>query len=129
MSKTHVSISKAAPVAFPWINADRGRILTSADTITRGPLPDKGPTPATNNLEEFCKKHYEKLLPIMTDKYEYERRKKEKLEEVKARLDFGEARKKSTKDRNQHILNLGQCCQEDKDVLAARATVLASSQG
>ncbi|GKA04422.1 reverse transcriptase domain-containing protein [Tanacetum coccineum] len=31
------------------------------------------------------------------DKYEYERRKKEKLEEVKARLDFGEARRKSTK--------------------------------
>ncbi|GKF38328.1 hypothetical protein Tco_0118389, partial [Tanacetum coccineum] len=30
-------------------------------------------------------------------KYEYERRKKEKLEEVKARLDFGEARRKSTK--------------------------------
>ncbi|GKD79315.1 hypothetical protein Tco_1341936 [Tanacetum coccineum] len=41
--------------------------------------------------------HYEKLLPIMADKYEYERRKKEKLEEVKARLDFGEARRKSTK--------------------------------
>ncbi|GJU00301.1 putative E3 ubiquitin-protein ligase LIN [Tanacetum coccineum] len=37
------------------------------------------------------------MLPIMADKYEYERRKKEKLEEVKARLDFGEARRKSTK--------------------------------
>ncbi|GJZ84995.1 hypothetical protein Tco_0650334 [Tanacetum coccineum] len=49
------------------------------------------------DLKEFCEKHYEKLLPIMTDKYEYERRKKEKLEEVKARLDFGEAWKKSTK--------------------------------
>ncbi|GJY68823.1 hypothetical protein Tco_0471805, partial [Tanacetum coccineum] len=49
------------------------------------------------DLEEFCEKHYEKLLPIMADKYEYERRKKEKLEEVKARLDFGEARRKSTK--------------------------------
>ncbi|GJS07504.1 hypothetical protein Tco_0364300 [Tanacetum coccineum] len=33
----------------------------------------------------------------MADKYEYEQRKKEKLEEVKARLDFGEARKKSTR--------------------------------
>ncbi|GJQ89699.1 hypothetical protein Tco_0000838 [Tanacetum coccineum] len=31
------------------------------------------------------------------DKYEYEKRKKEKLEEVKARLDFGDARKKSTR--------------------------------
>ncbi|GKF02652.1 reverse transcriptase domain-containing protein [Tanacetum coccineum] len=49
------------------------------------------------DLEEFCEKHYEKLLPIMADKYEYERRKKEKLEEVKVRLDFGEARRKSTK--------------------------------
>ncbi|GJT55899.1 reverse transcriptase domain-containing protein [Tanacetum coccineum] len=33
----------------------------------------------------------------MAGKYEYEQRKKEKLEEVKARLDFGEARKKSTR--------------------------------
>ncbi|GKF01701.1 hypothetical protein Tco_0028624, partial [Tanacetum coccineum] len=33
----------------------------------------------------------------MTDKYEDEQRKKEKLEEVKARLDFGDARKKSTR--------------------------------
>ncbi|GJZ39562.1 hypothetical protein Tco_0586125 [Tanacetum coccineum] len=49
------------------------------------------------DLEEFCEKHYEKLLPIMADKYEYEKRKKEKLEEVKARLDFGDARKKSTR--------------------------------
>ncbi|GKB55995.1 reverse transcriptase domain-containing protein, partial [Tanacetum coccineum] len=48
-------------------------------------------------LEEFCEKHYEKLLPIMADKYEHERRKKEKLEEIKARLDFGEVRKRTTK--------------------------------
>ncbi|GJV43676.1 hypothetical protein Tco_1428212 [Tanacetum coccineum] len=40
------------------------------------------------DLEEFCEKHYEKLLPIKADKYEYEQRKKEKLEEVKAQLDF-----------------------------------------
>ncbi|GKE78156.1 reverse transcriptase domain-containing protein, partial [Tanacetum coccineum] len=56
-----------------------------------------GPPFNDPDLEEFCEKHYEKLLPIMADKYEYERRKKEKLEEVKARLDFGEARKKSTR--------------------------------
>ncbi|GKE24843.1 hypothetical protein Tco_1436355, partial [Tanacetum coccineum] len=36
-------------------------------------------------LEEFCKKHYEKLLPIMADKYEYEQRKKEKLETMSPR--------------------------------------------
>ncbi|GJY79863.1 hypothetical protein Tco_0492614 [Tanacetum coccineum] len=33
----------------------------------------------------------------MADKYEYEKRKKEKLDEIKARLDFGDARKKSTR--------------------------------
>ncbi|GKC42223.1 hypothetical protein Tco_1059945 [Tanacetum coccineum] len=54
-------------------------------------------TTSAVDLEEFCEKHYEKLLPIMADKYEYEQRKKEKLEEVKARLNFGEARKKSTR--------------------------------
>ncbi|GJX28118.1 reverse transcriptase domain-containing protein [Tanacetum coccineum] len=41
-------------------------------------------TTSAVDLEEFCEKHYEKLLPIMADKYEHERRKKEKLEEVKA---------------------------------------------
>ncbi|GKF86774.1 hypothetical protein Tco_0254601, partial [Tanacetum coccineum] len=54
-------------------------------------------TTSTVDLEEFCEKHYEKLLPIMSDKYEYEKRKKEKLEEVKAQLDFSDARKKSTR--------------------------------
>ncbi|GJW61109.1 hypothetical protein Tco_0110444 [Tanacetum coccineum] len=54
-------------------------------------------TTSAVDLEEFCEKHYEKLLPIMADKYEYEKRKKEKLEEVKAMLDFGDARKKSTR--------------------------------
>ncbi|GJY64575.1 hypothetical protein Tco_0466035 [Tanacetum coccineum] len=51
-------------------------------------------TTSAVDLEEFCEKHYEKLLPIMADKYECEQRKKEKLEEVKARLDFGEARRR-----------------------------------
>ncbi|GKG07420.1 hypothetical protein Tco_0330389, partial [Tanacetum coccineum] len=54
-------------------------------------------TTSAADLEEFCEKHYEKLLPVMAYKYEYEKRKKEKLEEVKVRLDFGDARKKSTK--------------------------------
>ncbi|GJR13641.1 reverse transcriptase domain-containing protein [Tanacetum coccineum] len=54
-------------------------------------------TTSAVDLEEFCEKHYEKLLPIMADKYEYEQRKKEKLEEVKARLEFGEVRKKTTR--------------------------------
>ncbi|GJW35760.1 hypothetical protein Tco_0058680, partial [Tanacetum coccineum] len=54
-------------------------------------------TTSAVDLEEFYEKYYEKLLPIMADKYEYERRKKEKLEEVKVWLDFGEAQKKSTR--------------------------------
>ncbi|GJU52106.1 reverse transcriptase domain-containing protein [Tanacetum coccineum] len=54
-------------------------------------------TTSVVDLEELCEKHYEKLLPIMADKYEYEKKKKEKLEEVKARLDFGDNRKKSTR--------------------------------
>ncbi|GJZ15341.1 hypothetical protein Tco_0551018 [Tanacetum coccineum] len=69
------------------------------NTVGKDKQTPQGSTRTTSavDLEEFCEKHYEKLLPIMTDKYEYERRKKEKLEEVKARLDFGEARRKSTK--------------------------------
>ncbi|GJW01864.1 reverse transcriptase domain-containing protein [Tanacetum coccineum] len=42
-------------------------------------------TTSAVDLEEFCEKHYEKLLPIMADKYEHERRKKEKLEEENSR--------------------------------------------
>ncbi|GKD10008.1 DEAD-box ATP-dependent RNA helicase 10-like protein [Tanacetum coccineum] len=49
ISKTHVSIFKAAPAALPRKNTDRGTALASANTITRGPLSDKGPTPATNS--------------------------------------------------------------------------------
>ncbi|GJV15171.1 hypothetical protein Tco_1360494 [Tanacetum coccineum] len=60
-------------------------------------LQDSVRTTSAVDLEELCEKHYEKLLPIMADKYEYEKRKKEKLEEVKARLNFGDARKKSTR--------------------------------
>ncbi|GJZ34656.1 reverse transcriptase domain-containing protein [Tanacetum coccineum] len=56
-------------------------------------------TTSAVDLEEFCEKHYEKLLPIMADKYEHERRKKEKLEEVKARLDFGDIRKRTAKEQ------------------------------
>ncbi|GJY55232.1 hypothetical protein Tco_0446896 [Tanacetum coccineum] len=44
---------------------------------------DSARTTSAVDLEEFCEKHYEKLLPFMADKYEYEKKKKEKLEEVK----------------------------------------------
>ncbi|GKD78475.1 hypothetical protein Tco_1341096, partial [Tanacetum coccineum] len=54
------------------------------------------PTPS-HPRSDVRNTHYEKLLPIMADKYEHERRKKENLEEVKARLDFGDVRKRTTK--------------------------------
>ncbi|GJS90259.1 hypothetical protein Tco_0772895 [Tanacetum coccineum] len=44
--------------------------------------------------------NYEKLLPIMADKYEYEKRKKEKLEEIKARLDFAMPGRRALGRRN-----------------------------
>ncbi|GKE19276.1 hypothetical protein Tco_1426853 [Tanacetum coccineum] len=69
------------------------------NTIGKDKLTPQGSARTTSavDLEEFCEKHYEKLIPIMADKYEYEQRKKEKLEEVRARLNFGDARKKRTK--------------------------------
>ncbi|GJY27607.1 hypothetical protein Tco_0403374 [Tanacetum coccineum] len=69
------------------------------NTIRKDKQTPQGSARTTSavGLEEFCEKHYEKLLPIMADKYEYEKRKKEKLEEVKARLNFGDNRKKSTR--------------------------------
>ncbi|GJZ66838.1 hypothetical protein Tco_0630078 [Tanacetum coccineum] len=76
-------------------------------------------TTSVVDLEEFCEKHYEKLLPIMADKYEYEKRKKEKLEEVKVRLDFGDARKRALGRRNQPILSPEQYRQEDRTILAS----------
>ncbi|GJX18719.1 pectinesterase/pectinesterase inhibitor U1 [Tanacetum coccineum] len=79
------------------------------------------------DLKEFCEKHYEKLLPIMADKYEYEKRKKEKLEEVKGGSTLATPGRRALGHKNQRILSPGQYRQEDKDALAARATILASS--
>ncbi|GJZ53741.1 hypothetical protein Tco_0608626, partial [Tanacetum coccineum] len=69
------------------------------NTVEKNKQTPQGSARTTSalDLEEFCEKHYKKLLPIMADKYEYERRKKEKLEEVKAQLDFGDAQKKSSR--------------------------------
>ncbi|GJT46199.1 hypothetical protein Tco_0954914 [Tanacetum coccineum] len=49
-ARTREYYLKAAPLCTPRTNMDCGRTLTSADTITRGPLPDKRPTPATNKV-------------------------------------------------------------------------------
>ncbi|GKC12310.1 hypothetical protein Tco_1009092 [Tanacetum coccineum] len=77
------------------------------------------------DLEEFCEKHYEKLLPIMADKYEYEKRKKEKPED----LTLAMPERRELGRMNQRILSPGQYRQKDKDALAARATILESSLG
>ncbi|GJR12927.1 hypothetical protein Tco_0795579 [Tanacetum coccineum] len=55
------------------------RITTGKNKQT---LQDSVRTTSAVDLEEFCEKHYEELLPIMADKYEYEKKKKEKLEET-----------------------------------------------
>ncbi|GJW46814.1 mitochondrial Rho GTPase 2 [Tanacetum coccineum] len=73
------------------------RLLLSGGRKNKQTRQGSARTTSAVDLEEFWEKHYEKLLQIMADKYECEQRKKEKLEEVKARLDFGEARKKSTR--------------------------------
>ncbi|GJV01907.1 hypothetical protein Tco_1335476 [Tanacetum coccineum] len=45
---------------------------------------DSARTTSAVDLEELCKKHYEKLLPIMADKYEHEREEKEKTKKKSA---------------------------------------------
>ncbi|GJW10510.1 hypothetical protein Tco_1576337 [Tanacetum coccineum] len=66
-------------------------------------LQDSVRTTSAVDLEEFCEKHYEKLLPIMADK-------------------------RALGHRNQRILSPRQYRQEDRDALEARATILASSR-
>ncbi|GJZ33899.1 hypothetical protein Tco_0579335 [Tanacetum coccineum] len=62
-----------------------------------------GRTTSVVDLEELSgEQHNEKLTTDQWQKYEYEQRK------------------------NQRILSLGQCRQEDRGALAARATILAS---
>ncbi|GKC60755.1 hypothetical protein Tco_1088353 [Tanacetum coccineum] len=56
ISKTHASILSTAPRAPPWTNTGRGRTLASANTIIRGPLPDKRPTPDTNSYKRNTRK-------------------------------------------------------------------------
>ncbi|GJZ19912.1 hypothetical protein Tco_0556502 [Tanacetum coccineum] len=80
----------------PTPNHPRSDVRNTAGKNKQTPQGSVRTTSAVD-LEEVCEKHYEKLLPIMADKYEYEQRKKEKLEEVKVRLEFGDVQKKSTK--------------------------------
>ncbi|GJV67207.1 hypothetical protein Tco_1482716 [Tanacetum coccineum] len=62
----------------------------------------------------------------MADKYEYEKRKKEKLEEVKARLDFGDNRKKSTRAQESAIFGPGNIAAEDRVALVRPRHIHAS---
>ncbi|GJU26598.1 hypothetical protein Tco_1165219 [Tanacetum coccineum] len=94
---TQLSCQNLNPQRTSCPLAQEDKIITHYLGKNKQILQDSVRTTSAVDLEEFCEKHYEKLLPIMADKYEYEKRKKEKLEEVKARLDFGDARKKSTR--------------------------------
>ncbi|GKA97789.1 hypothetical protein Tco_0825683 [Tanacetum coccineum] len=102
------------------INVEPPKILSMLEeAVGKDKQTPQGSARTTSavDLEEFCEKHYEKLLPIMADKYEYEQRKKEKLEEVKARLDFVGLERRALGHKSQHILNLGQCRLEGTNVL------------
>nr|GEV96896.1 hypothetical protein [Tanacetum cinerariifolium] len=61
------------------------------NTTGRGKEPvtqDQGGPASDAALREYCDKNYNKLLPIMAEKFNQEKEKKEKLKELKARLNF-----------------------------------------
>ncbi|GKA68935.1 hypothetical protein Tco_0774999 [Tanacetum coccineum] len=61
------------------------------NTTGRGkePTPQERDRPASDAaLWEYCDKNYNQLMPIITEKFNKEKEKNEKLKEVKARLNF-----------------------------------------
>ncbi|GJS39020.1 hypothetical protein Tco_0564063 [Tanacetum coccineum] len=52
-------------------------------------LQDRGGPASDAALREYCDKNYNQLLPIIAEKFNKEKERKEKLKEVKARLNFG----------------------------------------
>ncbi|GJQ98459.1 hypothetical protein Tco_0009598 [Tanacetum coccineum] len=61
------------------------------NTVGRGkePVPqDRGGPASDAALREYCDKNYNKLLPIIAEKFNKEKEKNKKLKEVKARLNF-----------------------------------------
>ncbi|GJV02567.1 hypothetical protein Tco_1336136 [Tanacetum coccineum] len=61
------------------------------NTVGRGkePIPqDRGGPASDATLQEYCDKNYNQLLPIIAEKFNKEKKRNEKLKEVKARLNF-----------------------------------------
>ncbi|GJZ27133.1 hypothetical protein Tco_0571386 [Tanacetum coccineum] len=61
------------------------------NTVGRGKEPatqDRGGPASDAALREYCDKNYNQLLPIMAEKFNREKKKSEKLKELKSRLNF-----------------------------------------
>nr|GEV20083.1 hypothetical protein [Tanacetum cinerariifolium] len=61
------------------------------DSERRGKEPttqDRGGSASDTALREYCNKNYNQLLPIISEKFNKEKERNEKLKEVKARLNF-----------------------------------------
>ncbi|GJQ94067.1 hypothetical protein Tco_0005206 [Tanacetum coccineum] len=61
------------------------------NTVRKGKettLQDRGGHASDADLQEYCDKNYNQLLPIMAEKFNQEKEKNEKLKELKAQLNF-----------------------------------------
>ncbi|GKC91121.1 hypothetical protein Tco_1151770 [Tanacetum coccineum] len=61
------------------------------NTVGRGKEPvsqDQGGSASDAALREYCDKNYNQLLPIIAEKFNWEKEKNKKLKGVKARLNF-----------------------------------------
>ncbi|PWA71306.1 hypothetical protein CTI12_AA281850 [Artemisia annua] len=54
---------------------------------------DGVPTPDTD-LQDYCERNYDRIMPFMAEKY-HQKRKQQKLDEVKAHLAFEDASQQS----------------------------------
>ncbi|GJU00397.1 hypothetical protein Tco_1110735 [Tanacetum coccineum] len=63
-------------------------LLDLVQDLTYWPSPTEVGPPSDAALREYCDKNYSQLLPIIVEKFNKEIERNEKLEEVKARLNF-----------------------------------------
>nr|GEW80461.1 hypothetical protein [Tanacetum cinerariifolium] len=66
------------------MSAVRNTAMREKELVTQ----DQGRHASDAALWEYCDKKYNQLLPIMTEKFNHEKEKNEKLNELKARLNF-----------------------------------------
>ncbi|GJZ63481.1 hypothetical protein Tco_0619902 [Tanacetum coccineum] len=68
-------------------------------TVTKNANNEKAPDVASRvNILDFCKEHYEDILPIIMEKAQRDKRK-----EVQTRLNFGENPKKTRRERENSL--------------------------